>query len=597
MDNCFNNQTGKELLKKAIDQWIQEGFFNYEDDGTSFSKKRFDTSEEDAIIHNMENDPVVNLFMTALSHQTNLLKEQISNIQSSLLSEFVKLTSPYHLTRAVPALSLMQTCPAGGYESTWVDDSSVILLEKKSKTKMRFKELEKFSFLPLLKTKILNVKLKSLRRTSRNTFEMEMVSETSIGNLSGMSLYLPRLRANSMQIFVNDISLPVISMNDFERVPLCQSFDVPHDVFNQSLLYGSSEGWLDLAASLCNKLFYVGEYEGAIQETSATLTVELSNEEDLDFTMEDIMLNCFPIVNVEKQSVSLAEEEPIKKLAAESSDESQYDSETSPSANLDKQKAFLNLLAPTDNSFSPDQIQLRHFGAERFHESSLIDQTRALVNLYSSDYYSFMAFADLRFDDKISLLRKQLMEIAHIIDEGQTVRSGVYVMLKKEAQDMFGSAPTRIEVSYLLTDGKRGNGITPGGSIILPPFLNAKDSQLLMTTAGGSDEVTDPEIIKTMAKYYSQTHERLVTKQDIKSYCVKELQSCYHISKEGIVEIIVSPHFNHGRQETTIHVKLRSVPSQQDTDELVNRMVEELPQKISVRTPGFCTFVVNVEFE
>ena len=217
MDNQFKFQTGKELLEKSIEQWTQEGFFNYDDNGTSFSNKKFDNSEEEAFIQNMENDPVVNLFMTALAHQTNLLKEQILSIQSSLLSEFVKLTSPYHLTRAIPAMSVMQICPSGGFDSSWADDSTVILLEKKSKTKMRFKELEKFSFLPLLKTKILNAKLKSVRKTAKNIFELEIAGESAIGNLSGMSLFLPRIQATNMQILVNDRPLPVISMNDFEK--------------------------------------------------------------------------------------------------------------------------------------------------------------------------------------------------------------------------------------------------------------------------------------------------------------------------------------------------------------------------------------------
>ena len=595
MDNHFKFQTGKELLEKSIEQWTQEGFFNYDDNGTSFSNKKFDNSEEEAFIQNMENDPVVNLFMTALAHQTNLLKEQILSIQSSLLSEFVKLTSPYHLTRAIPAMSVMQICPSGGFDSSWADDSTVILLEKKSKTKMRFKELEKFSFLPLLKTKILNAKLKSVRKTAKNIFELEIAGESAIGNLSGMSLFLPRIQATNMQILVNDRPLPVISMNDFERIPLCDIFNVSHDVYNQSLLYGSTESWLDLTASLSNKLFYVGEYDGTISEKSVTLSVELTSKEDVDVTMDDFMLNCFPIVNVEKHKVSLAAEEPIKKLAIENGEEDADDSESN-IAKMEKQKAFLNLLAPSDSSYDPEQIQLRHFGAERFHASLLVDQTRALINRYSSDYSSFMAFADIHFDDKISMLRKQLLDIANIIDEGQTVRSGVYVMLKKGEQEKYNSEPTRLEVSYLLTDGKRGNGITSGGNIILPPSLSAKESRILVTTFGGSDEERDPEIIKTTARYYNQTHERLITKQDIKSFCVKELQSCYHINKEDIKDVSVFPHFNHGAQETTIHIRLSGTRSQ-DMDDAVNRVEEELPQKMGLRSAGFCTFVVEVEFE
>ena len=595
MENNMNAQSGKELLKKAIEQWLQDGVLDSFAGDKSSSGKKLDGIEEDLVLHNLENDPVINLFMTALAHQTNLLKEQIAALRTALLDEMLRKTVPFALTRPVPAMSVLRAKMVESSEPSCVmDDSSVILLEKRGKTKMRFKELEKFSFLPLFKTKILNATIKSVRRIARNTFELTLSRHVSLHDLSGVSLFFPNSNPISVSLSKENTVLPIISVRDVERLPLCDSFDVNHCLFNRSLLYGTTESWLDMMSPFVNKLFYVGDYEYDNVSAVDTLQMTLSTPDDIELSTQDILINCVPIVNVEKNAVSLSLEEPIKRIATEKMIDIQGDTSSEKTKKAETHKSFLHLLQATDPSFGPENITIRHYGAERFHVGELLQQTRALVHRYSSDYYAFRTFADVDFDDKMNILRTELNEIEKIVGQDNEVHSGVYVMLQKRSQEYFTGGQKRVAVSYLLTDGQRANDISPGNTMLLPPMLDAAGSSILMPTFGGAEEVSSDETLRMTARYYQLTKERLVTKSDIKYFCMKELMSAYHIPKDAVKTISVFQD-SHADQPVIV-VRILLCPSQ-ELGSSGQHISTELQQKIGIRTTGFSTYKVQIEVE
>lgn len=596
MDNYMNQQTGKELLEKAIKQWTEDGVLDSYDGGGMSAGKKFDKEEEEAITQNLRKDPVINLFMTALAHQTNLLQEQIAGLRTDLVSEFIRKTVPYSLTRPVPAMTLLQAKMVEGAEPyCLLDDSNMIQLEKRSKTKMRFKELEKFSFVPLLKTKILDAAITSVRKTGQNTFELTVSGTSTFGGLSGCSLFFPNVNPARISLSIDGGSLPVLSMMDYERLPICTAFDINHCVFNRSLLYGTTESWMDMLAPFQRRLFYVGDYDEA--NTASTLTVQLVLDmaENVNLAPQDVLLNCVPVVNVEKGAVTLTADEPIKQIATEKSADIQSPKVSESHKKADKRKSFLQLLAPAESSYSPEQIMLRRFGAERFHAGELLQKAQALVHHYSSDFYAFRAFADVDFDDKMNLLRLQLNEIEGIIGDGRTAHSGVYVMLQKRDQDCFTGGQQRIEVAYLLTDGPRANDIGEGGAIILPPMLDAKETRLLMPTFGGVDEMTDDISLDLMAKYYHLSKDRIITKADVKNFCVKELVCFYRLRSDQIKGIDVTRDDEVSSQTMVVTVTIEPNPTQEIPDGQLNRMASELAQKINLRTTGFCSYTVVIK--
>lgn len=597
MDNQLNFQTGKELLKTAIERWAQDGLLDSFDGGGSLFGKGAEKMDEDAIRHNLEKDPVINLFMTALAHQTNLLKEQISNTQTALLNEFVRKTLPYELTRPTPSVSVLHVKMADSAEpSCLVDDSTFIQLENRSKTKMRFKELEKFSFLPLLKTKILNASVSSVKRIDGNTFELTLSGNSIINNLSGMSLFFPHHTPVSLSLTLNGKTLPVVSINDCENLPLCDIFNVNHCVFNRALLYGATEHWIDKTSFLANKIFYIGDYEGDNNTSALTLQMTIRQKENFSLTEQDVLINCFPIVNVEKGSVYLSAEEPIKRIATEKQTEGHGKKDAPNVLSTKKEKVFLHLLASSEQTYQSEQISLRRFGAERYHVGEVVAQTNALIHRYSSDFHAFSAFADIDFDDKMNQLRILLNEIGHIVNDNRHASSGVYVMLQKHTPDFIGKSSPSIAVSYLLTDGVRGNGITTDCTVKLPPILDEKESAILMTTSGGSDEITDEETLRTIAAYYNLSKDRLITKSDIKQFCYKELAYTYHIPKTEVRNISFQSIIQNAQQEMIVIISLVQGQDQEFDNELAERISIDLQQKINARTTGFCQYSVQTNW-
>lgn len=591
MDDQLNIQSGKALLEKAIKQWEQDGLF----DGYNDTNKRLDREGESVVKHNLEQDPVINLFMTALAHQTNLLKEQITELRTSLLDEFIRRTVPFTLTRPTPAMTVLRAKMVDASESSLiVDDSTLIRLEKRSKTKMRFKEQESFSFMPLLKTKILNTTVGSVRRVSRNTFEISFSGNSNVDNLSGVSFFFPNHTISSLSLQVDGVQLPVFSLNDYDRLPLCDVFNVNHCVFNRSLLYGTTESWLDRLAPLANRLFYVGSYEGDELSSAISVQMTINDPEEVVLSDLDVFVNCIPIVNVEKGTVNLSVDEPIKKIATEKFVDIQEKKESPITQSVKAGKVFLQLQAPSDNSFDLEQITLRRFAAERFHIGELVNQTQALTHRYSSDFHAFRPFADVEFDEKVNEVRVLLNEIESIISKNQSVPNGVYVMLQKHHNGHFASEQSRIAVPYLLTDGQRGNGLVPSCAVKLPPLFDESKSVIMMTTFGGSDEVTDDETLRQMASYYHLTKERLITKSDVKQFCCKELMNTYQVPKEAIRDIAFRSEIHNGHQRMMIDIALSPTSNVEDADDLAQRISTELQQKINLRTTGFCTFNINL---
>ena len=182
-----------------------------------------------------------------------------------------------------------------------------------------------------------------------------------------------------------------------------------------------------------------------------------------------------------------------------------------------------------------------------------------------------------------------------IIGDGRTAHSGVYVMLQKRDQDCFTGGQQRIEVAYLLTDGPRANDIGEGGAIILPPMLDAKETRILMPTFGGTDEMTDESSLDLTAKYYHLSKDRIITKADVKNFCIKELVCFYRLRSDQIKGIDVTRDDEASSQTMVVTVTIEPNPNQEIPDDQLKRMASELAQKINLHTTGFCSYTVVIK--
>ena len=196
----------------------------------------------------------------------------------------------------------------------------------------------------------------------------------------------------------------------------------------------------------------------------------------------------------------------------------------------------------------------------------------------------------------MNALRVLLNEIDHIVSKNQMPHSGVYVMLTKNSQNLFNTQ-SRIEVSYLLTDGSRANDIVPGGSIAMPPSFDAKESAILMTTYGGKDEVVETEELNAISMYYNHSRDRLITRADIKGFCFKDLVLNYHIPKELISGLALQSSVNDNGYEMEVMIKINSKPEHDLSNSFIENVASELQQKIQIRATDFVSYKVSIVVE
>ncbi len=585
--NESRHQDADELLKEALSLWKKDGYYDDDNENSQF--------------YNIAKDPIVKLFMIALAHQTNNIKDEIFRFKENLLEEFTEKIIPYYLIKPVPAFSIIQTAKEEKIESDcFTSTETQFILEKENiKGRAGGKENEKFLFIPLLKTKIINARISSVQKREQNRYGVTMKCSEPVYDLSGVSFYFTANRFTDVSISINGKQLPLIKPNNYENLPFIEWFDKDNMLFDQSMIYGSKELWLDIFAVNNIQYFIVDKHDpqkiGLGSDSNIEMIFEFyTPDNNINFDEHNLKINCVPIVNVEKQTVTLSGDEPIKKIAMEknitlikNSVEEKQDSM--------EHKQFLNLLTPLQSDYERNDFTIRRFGMERFNKNELLLQINSILNKYTSDYYAFMDNDGLKDGDKIKNLNLALKEVVDELKKQENPGYGIYLMLNQG--DSLSELRKSIEVCYLLTDGSRANGINTSSIVGTSIQFDAQATRLLMETTGGNDMEINYELKKNIAQYYFLTKDRLVTKSDIRSFCYKELLVRFNINKESIEKIDIRNEFAQSSEGRVRYIlveiqmnKAQSNPYRVDIDLIEN----QLKKMIEIRSTNLFPVEVKV---
>ncbi|HOY32890.1 MAG TPA: hypothetical protein PKW80_13510 [Bacteroidales bacterium] len=432
-----------------------------------------------------------------------------------------------------------------------------------------------------------------------NLFKVTMECNEHINDLSGVSFYFTTKRFTDLSISINDKSLPLIKPGDYANLPFTEWFDTENMLFDQSVIYGNKEFWMDIFAVNNLPYFIVDNYDSQKISSGSGNTIEMIFEfttldPNFSFDSKDVLINCVPIVNVEKQSVTLSHEDPIRKIATEKNivrikNGGELKQEST------EQKQFLNLLSPSPPDYERNDFTLRRFGMERFNKNELLLQINSVLNKFSSDYYAFMTNNELKDGEKIKNIYLALKEVADELKKQENSGYGMYLILNQS--DTLSEFNKTINVSYLLTDGALANGINPNSVVQTDIQFDVKATRLLMETAGGNDMEMNNEIKNRIAQYYFLTKDRLVTKADIRSFCYKELAVSFSISKEIIEKIDIRNEFEFSSQEklryVLIEIRLNKAQGNVNRD-VFSRIENQLKKMIEIRSANLFPFQVRV---
>ena len=485
MVNSFE-QHRRQLIKEAIEHWDEKGE-----------------------LIDIERDPVVKLFFSALAYQSYAITRDMSMFKDQMVTEFRNKLIPYHLIKPFPACSIIETRIGKNKDDNIKPLISFIVDEK---CEFEFGK-NKIPFSPLFKTKIIDAYLTD-KQMDRNelTMQLTLSSNDVIEDFSGVSFYFEDSELMpDIEISMNNQFLPLIKPDDCDNLPFTDWFHHHYLLREENQLqFGNYDYWLEYVIKKRIYIFYIDAYDfNKIKNNSQSPLFKIHFKNELEliyFQNRNIRINCLPVVNVQKHSVTLNNNDPIQKLSTEKS-------------------VFLNLLVDENSEKNDGDYYIRHFGIERFNQEELLLRINDLFNRFISDYYAFRDIDELKKGEKLENLYKNFRELWPVIMKNEKrTYSGVYAILKLNKNLKYQYSNTIID--YLTTNGESANNIKEGekaGSA--SEFLDKGNTILLMDTSGGREEECDEETLNHLARYNLLTKDKLVTVSDLKAFCYREMKN------------------------------------------------------------------------
>lgn len=483
-DNEIIQRRVAELSNKVLSIWALEG--------------KWEKDNPNAPLYGMERDPLVNLLLTALAYQELQIEADINRFRSGMVDELEEAMLPYHLTKAVPAIVMMSTAKAkGNPERCVVGDGTSFTLRKES-----FRERTTINFCPLFESNIIGATVTGLEQLPDGRWKLTLAMEDEKADLGGVGFFFKDMAFDNLVMRMGDKEINLIKPWEYDRFPMSPDFSFWSMAYNKSLLFGTNEQWFDLWAEQPMQYYMVEPYDAVVlPQGTVELILDFVGLRTTNIGTGNVCINSFPVVNVNKRSFALTPSEPIVKIA----DDKDY---------------FLNLVGQPDIIGEADKFILRRYGCERFGFSELLRLADTLQKRNSTDFYAYQEISALKDGEKMRKLKVLLKDILNDIRGEVMPKSGVYALLKGDAQ-----IEVSIPLKALYTDGSRANGVE-SGSVVLeaPSDFDLGQTCVLTTSMGGRDEVVNTDERRMLSHYYALTNDKLVTRSDLKSFCVKELR-------------------------------------------------------------------------
>lgn len=485
-----------ELKNKVFKLWEEEGLW--------------DPSNPNTPLYGLDQDPLMTMLFTALVYQQYQIEADIEGFRKGVVNEFEEAVLPYHLLKATPAMAMMCTAKSPGNNNRClVGQDSDFALQKET-----FQSRETLHFCPLFESNIIGATLKSVAKQLDGKFKLTLEVTDNKAMLGGVGFFFKDIDFEDFTIYYNGKEVLLIRPWEYDCFPMNPDFSFWNLIYNQSLNFGTNEQWFDLWAAQNLQYYMVDPYANVIlNQGEAEILLEFKGLKNKAISEGNVIINSFPVVNVTKKSFGLTLKEPIVKIA----DDSDF---------------FLNLVGEYETIDEADKFILRRYGCERFGLAELLRLADELQRRNSTDYYAYQLVPALQDGEKMRKLKLLVKDIMTVLDQEGKVKSGIYAMLKEDAKINLS-----VPLKALYTDGAKANDIRVNAIVLAAPSeLDLGQTHLLTPTQEGRDEVTDSDERKRLSHYYTLTNDKIVTRSDLKSFCIKELYK-YDIDDVNRIEV------------------------------------------------------------
>lgn len=485
-----------ELRNKVFSLWASEG--------------KWESDNPNSPLYGMDKDPLVSMLITALAYQEDQIEQDLARFRSNMVGELEETMLPYHLLKATPSIAMMATAKAPGNSDRCLVGSGTGFTVMKE----TFQGRDKINFLPLFESNIIGANVVSVTPMLQGKWKLTLEVEDEKTVLGGVGFFFKDLTFDELTLHLGEKEIPLINPWEYDRFPMNTDFSFWNLIYNKSLTFGTNEQWFDLWAATGLPYYMVDPYTPVVlSHGTVELILDFTGLKEQTVGVNNICINSFPVVNVNKKQFALTPSEPIVNIA-------------------DDQDFFMNLVGEYDTVEEADQFILRRYGCERFGFNELLRLADTLQRRNSTDFFAYQTIPALMDGDRIRKLRILLKDIVAVVKKEGSPKTGVYALLKEDAKVEVG-----IPLTALYTDGAKGNGIVAGAPVLeAPNDFDLGQTRLLTASSGGRDEVVDEEERKMLSHYYTLTNDRIVTRSDLKSFCIKELYK-YDIGSVNRVEV------------------------------------------------------------
>lgn len=487
-------------------------------------------------------DPVVDLLLEAVAFESFQLEETLARADAALLGRLSRLLIPQKWMLPRPAHGLLSVNPKSGehlMELSPHDHFSVNRVVQGVKSPPLF-------FTPLYATQLLDAQIRyrlwgtQLEELGRRRCytEQAFAEEDRLGD---HTLYLGIQIAEENLVHTDRLRLAILPERG-ELLPFLseiQAFDAcehPLVIQAQNIPEDSYEGHYvqDLKEHYCHYL-----YEIELQESKASCSLtslfpklkeELQELHDVAsqlywirlefpavFTLDDmasmgVHLNTVPVINrrLIRKLHSLEREGRI--LSLSTSDQGHFLSIESLEDNLGK------VYIPRERSYEAGALGVYslYFGdLERFDASDAQRQLRRVLQLVREEGNAFSAVDNSSFASVLKELQDRLTTLEKTVGKMQSESgpSKAFLMTMPEAE------AEHLALSYWESTGGLANGLSPQDIIqsLEPDKFDSASIRLRTKTKGGRAAETEDMLIAHL-RYGLLSKERIVTREDVKSY-------------------------------------------------------------------------------
>jgi hypothetical protein len=558
-------QRAEELLREAINIWQQ--------------------SDDNDKLEGLENDPILKLMITALAYQVNESISDLEAMKDEVLEEYAQLLTPYEIGHAVPATAVISTALLDPISELELNSSSSFTLNGTD-----------YKFIPLLKTRLLNIKDISIVRIDGRRWKVTMNFSTPTNDLSGFAFAIKNQNFQDVNITLNRQQVPIAKPWDYSELPLSDCFGLDTIIYNRSQTFEASATCLDLFARQNVRIFVIRPHKQSqftnVETDTFDLIFEFSGINDsFKFDKNNLILNPVILVNAELHNTTLSSQTPVIRVGGYDKNDEQVNQQ------------FLHAIRPSEEQlYGNSLIEIRRVAADRFNQGRLVKLLNAVIARYHSDYYAFQNLKGISGDKTMQALQEILSRLVDIARKDQLRQiPGIYILLRdtKLLQTKDGS----VEVGYLTTAGAGINSsLNADCSFIVPTGLNSSQTHQIANPVMGSDEITEESAQASLSRYYIATCDRIVTPADIKLFCYNELLTRYGIIRDMIRQITVNRRQQIERNgpgyEIVVDILLADNPFVKRSFEEKVSLVEMLLQKmIEVRSTNIYPIVVTIQIE